>query len=191
MGGEPAPGRRQVHRPASDLLNYQHLDAMIIEMDDELEFYNPHLGVLSFDEVIEAIVGEMEADPKAHYEILVGTDSSTGTDTIDLVSAIVIHKIGKGGRYFWTRRREPKIPSLRQKIWREAWLSFELAQRLLARLSQISLLSFNLEIHVDIGENGRTKAMIDEVVGMIIGSGFAVRIKPQAYAASSVADKYT
>jgi len=174
-------------------LNYFLPGATIAEMtdEDELKFYNPHAGPLSFDEVVAALVGEMEADPKSRYEILVGTDSSTGTEMIDLVSAIVIHKIGKGGRYFWTRRREPKLPSLRQKIWREAWLSFELAQQLLARLAAVSLLPFNLEIHVDIGENGRTKTMIDEVVGMIIGSGFAVRIKPQAYAASSVADKYT
>ena len=70
-------------------------------------------------------------------------------------------------------------------------MSFELAQRVLEALASFSLLQFNLEIHVDIGENGRTKEMIDEVVGMIIGSGLAVRIKPQAYAASSVADKYT
>jgi hypothetical protein len=55
----------------------------------------------------------------------------------------------------------------------------------------VSLLQFNLEIHVDIGENGRTKEMIDEVVGMIIGGGMRVRIKPHAYAATSVADKHT
>jgi predicted RNase H-related nuclease YkuK (DUF458 family) len=33
--------------------------------------------------------------------------------------------------------------------------------------------------------------MIDEVVGMIIGNGMRVRIKPHAYAATSVADKHT
>lgn len=161
-------------------------------MDDMDErFYNPHAGVLTFEDVVATIVEEMEEDPKARYELLIGTDSSSGSEQLDFVSAIVIHKIGKGGRYFWTRSRERNIPSLRQKIWREAWLSFELAQRLLECLSAFSLLQFNLEIHVDIGENGRTKEMIDEVVGMIIGSGFSVRIKPQAYAASSVADKYT
>ena len=154
-------------------------------------FYNPHAGELTFDEVVATIVGEMNADPKARYEILIGTDSSSGAEQLDFVSAIVLHKLGKGGRYFWTRRRERKIHSFRQKIWREAWLSFELAQRLLEHLSASSFLDFNLEIHVDIGENGRTKEMIDEVVGMIIGSGFAVQIKPKAYAASSVADKYT
>ncbi len=158
-------------------------------MDDK--FYNPHAGGLSFDDMIETIIGELSADPKARYEILVGTDSSVNGSYVDYVSAIVVHKIGKGGRYYWKRVRESKVFSLRQRIWREAWLSFELAQRLLSGLSSLSTLSFNLEIHVDIGENGPTKEMIDEVVGMIIGSGFAVRIKPEAYAASSVADKYT
>ena len=154
-------------------------------------FYNPHIGRLTFDEVVTTIVEEMEENPKDRYEVLVGTDSSSGSEQVDFVSAIVLHRLGKGGRYFWTRKRERRIPSLHQKIWREALLSFELAQRLLESLTEFSSLQFNLEIHVDIGENGRTKKMIDEVVGMIIGSGFAVRIKPQAYAASSVADKYT
>ena len=154
-------------------------------------FYNPHAGALSFDAVIQAIVAEMRADPKARYDLLVGTDSSVSGAHVDYVSAIVVHKVGKGGRYYWARKQEKKTFSLRQRIWREAWLSFELAQRLLKGLSSFSLLAFNMEIHVDIGENGPTKEMIDEVVGMIIGSGFSVRIKPQAYAASSVADKYT
>jgi len=154
-------------------------------------FYNPSLGELTFDDVVSTIVSEMRQDPRARYDVLVGTDSSSGLENVDFVSAIVLHRLGKGGRYFWSRVREPKVASLRRRIWREAWLSFELAQRLLAALSGSSLLQFDLEIHVDIGENGRTKEMIDEVVGMIIGSGFAVRIKPEAYAASAVADKYT
>jgi predicted RNase H-related nuclease YkuK (DUF458 family) len=156
-------------------------------------FYNPHLGELTFDQVVATIVAAMAEDAKARYEILVGTDSSSSSESehVDFVSAVVLHKLGKGGRYFWTRRKERNVRSLRQKIWREAWLSFELAQHLLKTLSASTLLQFNLEIHVDIGQNGRTKTMVDEVVGMIIGSGFAVRIKPEAYAASSVADKYT
>ncbi len=154
-------------------------------------FYNPHLGEMTFDGVVRSIVEEMERNPKDRFEILVGSDSSTNLDHLDLVSAIVLHRVGKGGRYFWTRHRERRIPSLRQRIWREAWLSFELAQLLLERLAEGSSLRFNLEIHVDIGENGRTKEMIDEVVGMIIANGLAVRIKPDAYAASSVADKHT
>ncbi len=154
-------------------------------------FHNPHIGDMTFEAVASELVREMRANPKDQFEILIGTDSSAGPERLDFVSAIVLHRIGKGGRYFWTRHREPVMPSLRQRIWREAWLSFELAQRLMERLATVSLLQFNLEIHVDIGENGRTKEMIDEVVGMIIGNGMRVRIKPHAYAATSVADKHT
>ncbi len=128
-------------------------------------FYNPHIGALSFEEVIAALIAAMEEDRKARYEILIGTDSAVRLEQADFVSAIVLHKVGKGGRYYWTRHREHRTPSLRQRIWREAWLSFELAQRVMKELSLDSLLHFNLEIHVDIGENGRTKEMIDEVVG--------------------------
>jgi predicted RNase H-related nuclease YkuK (DUF458 family) len=154
-------------------------------------FYNPHLGQMSFDDVVETIIDEMRGNPKDRFELLIGTDSSTSIDRVDMVSAIVLHRVGHGGRYFWTRSREPRPQSLRQQIWREAWLSFELAQHLIAQLSALTFLTFNLEIHVDIGENGKTKEMIDEVVGMIIANGLSVRIKPYAFAASSVADKHT
>jgi len=157
----------------------------------EQPFFNPHDGEMTFPEVISTLVREMRTAPKDPFEILIGTDSSTSTHHLDLVSAVVLHRVGHGGRYFWTRRRERRSPSLRQQIWREAWLSFELAQHVIERLGAISMLTFNLEIHVDIGENGRTKELIDEVVGMIIGNGLAVRIKPHAYAASAVADKHT
>lgn len=154
-------------------------------------FYNPHVGRMTFDEVVETVVEEMRGNSKDRFELLIGTDSSTSLDRLDIVSAIVLHRVGRGGRYFWTRRRERKPRSLRQQIWREAWLSFELAQHLIGRLASLSFLRFNLEIHVDIGKNGKTKEMIDEVVGMIIANGLSVRIKPHAYAASSVADKHT
>jgi uncharacterized protein len=154
-------------------------------------FHNPNLGEMTFDDVISTIVSEMERGSRDKFELLIGTDSSSTNNHLDLVSAIVLHRIGRGGRYFWTRTRERKTPSLRHQIWREAWLSFELAQHVIRRLESQSPLQFNLEIHVDIGENGRTKSLIDEVVGMIIGNGLAVRIKPHAYAASSVADKHT
>jgi len=146
---------------------------------------------MRFVEVVEDLIADMSANAKDHFEILIGTDSSISQRHVDYVSAIVLHKIGRGGRYFWTRSRERHTGSLRQRIWREAWLSFELAQEVIARLSDRSMLQFDLEIHVDVGRRGRTREMIDEVVGMIVANGFAVRIKPEAFAASSVADKHT
>ncbi|EKD86242.1 MAG: hypothetical protein ACD_37C00395G0001 [uncultured bacterium] len=51
--------------------------------------------------------------------------------------------------------------------------------------------SYNLEIHIDVGEHGDTREMIKEVVGMVTGNGFVAKTKPNAYGASYVADKHT
>jgi hypothetical protein len=155
---------------------------------------------MTFEEVIEDIVAIMSVEPQKRYIIVVGTDShSTPMDhstegpqshVMDFVSAIIIHKVGKGGRYFWRRTQERHLYTLRQKIYKEATLSFELAKAVMEELEKKTLLDYNLEIHVDVGERGKTRELIDEVVGYIRGSGFDVKTKPEAYGASSVADKH-
>lgn len=46
-----------------------------------------------------------------------------------------------------------------------------------------------ITIHSDIGVNGPTNKLINEIVGWITASGFDCEIKPQSFAASSVANK--
>jgi len=46
-------------------------------------------------------------------------------------------------------------------------------------------------IHADVGEQGKTKDMIKEVTGFIRGNGFEPCIKPESFAASNVADRYS
>jgi predicted RNase H-related nuclease YkuK (DUF458 family) len=65
------------------------------------------------------------------------------------------------------------------------------ASRLTERLATAGLKDPNIEIHLDIGKQGRTKEIIREVVGMVVGSGFGARIKPESYGAFKVADRYT
>lgn len=58
-------------------------------------------------------------------------------------------------------------------------------------IKSISPAKYDLEIHIDVGNVGKTREMIREVVGMVVGSGFTAKTKPDSWAASSVADKYT
>jgi predicted RNase H-related nuclease YkuK (DUF458 family) len=62
---------------------------------------------------------------------------------------------------------------------------------LASRLAHDGLAHLDLEIHLDVGQEGATKSLIREVVGMVTGSGFDAKIKPESYGASAVADKYT
>ena len=70
-------------------------------------------------------------------------------------------------------------------------MSLELAQKFMEVFPQNGISNYALEIHVDIGRVGETREMLNEVVGMVRGQGFEVKIKPEAYGAACVADRYT
>lgn len=136
---------------------------------------------------MDEIVAMMEAAPDAEW-IQTSRPITTARTTL---AAIVVHRVGKGGRYFWHRSHEGQPRSLQERIYREAWISYEVAQVLIQALKEREVLGFHLEIHVDIGRKGRTRELVEEVVVMIVGVGLPVRTKPDAYAASVVADKHT
>ena len=157
-----------------------------------MEFFNPSRGKLSFEETFQELVGYISKRPRERYQLIIGTDSQTHLNKdVQFVTAIVIHRVGKGGRYFFRRDKLSYIESLRQRIYFETSMSLEVASRLTARLAENGYSHLDIEIHLDVGENGETKDIIREVVGMVIGSGYDARIKPDSYGATKVADKYT
>lgn len=150
---------------------------------------------ISAREVVAEILAFMTADSKWKYRITIGTDSELLSDKhADFVTAIVIHRVGNGGRYFWRRFTLGKFHTLRDRIIQEVVVSLDLAKDLLLSLKDITegkKLDWEFEVHADIGENGPTKVMLQEVVGLIRAHNFEVRTKPLSYAASSVADRHT
>jgi len=153
-------------------------------------FNSPTKGKLSLDEVFSDIISYVESDPDANYNVIIGTDSHAKDETC-FVTAIVVHQVGKGAKYYYSKIRQRKITSLRQKIFYETALSLDCAGKVAKKFSQNGHADLNLEIHLDIGRNGQTKELIKEIVGMVTGSGFDAKIKPNACGASKVADKHT
>src|SRR3989344_649652 len=154
-------------------------------------FNSPSRGSMTLREVIDDIVSFTNKDLKDEYKIVIGTDSQENHNGVNFVSAVVVHRVGRGGRYFWRRLYKSSIKNLRLRIYEEANLSRALAEEVIELLAKSGGLPCSLEIHIDVEMNGPTKAMINEVVGMVRGSGFEVKTKPDAYGASNVADKYT
>lgn len=156
-------------------------------------FRSPTLGDLSLDQVVDQVAKFIVQENNSHFRLVLGTDSELiSSDTAHFVSAVVIHHLGHGGVYFWGQVTKSGIKDLRQRMYEEATYSLTLAQRLLEEFKKRDLpLEKILEIHVDVGEKGDTRAMISEIVGMIKGSGFLCRIKPDSFAASNVADRHT
>jgi len=171
---------------------------------DSIEYYNsPSKGKRDFLNVIADIVGFIAEEPLARYSVVVGTDSEfvglvghkslkkEEVGTANFVSVITIHRVGRHGRYFWKRMPLVKTFDRHDRMLKEAYFSLEVAHRLVAELrDKLDGHLYDFEIHLDIGQNGPTKDMIQEIVGMITGNGFKARIKPESYAANKVADRY-
>ena len=140
--------------------------------------------------MMEDIIQFIEGAPDSSYKLIVGSDSQVKSDTC-FITAVVIHRQGKGAKYYYRKKRQRKIESLRQKIFYETSLSLEVGAIISKYLAETGLEHLEVEIHIDVGRQGDTRNLIKEVVGMVTGSGFQARIKPDAFGASSVADKYT
>ncbi|KKU91609.1 MAG: hypothetical protein UY23_C0001G0215 [Candidatus Jorgensenbacteria bacterium GW2011_GWA1_48_11] len=155
--------------------------------------FNSSFGLkLGVRQVVEEIIRFIEAKPKDSYKIIIGTDSEAlVSKDADFVTAIVVHRLGNGGRYFWRRIELGKFHTLRDRIIKEVLLSLDVAKEVLLELKKQEIPShWDFEIHADIGEKGETRVLIQEVVGMIRASNFEVKTKPESYAASKVADRH-
>jgi len=163
-------------------------------------FYNPTRGNLTLDGVIKELFSYITEEPEKFYDIIVGCDSSSGEEPHFPLAIVVLRK-GEGGRFFLKRIKyssNKKFYNWKERILNEVFLSCQLALTLREKIAEksekISVRLSNYEfryIHADVGENGQTKDMIKEVVGLIRGNGFEPKIKPESYVASVVADRYS
>lgn len=160
-------------------------------------FNSPTLGKMSLDRVIQEVVNYIHEEPNSRYTIIIGSDSHgqlfKDNNEVNFVTAIVIHRTGKGGRYFWKKNTSRKVYTLRDKIYKETLLSLEVADELLPKLRKQleDNANYELEIHLDVGNVGETRELIKELVGMVQGNGFNAKTKPASYGAFIVADKHT
>lgn len=159
-------------------------------------FHSPTKGVMSMAEVIGDISDFVHAQPQSFYRLVIGTDSQAhvvnGKNEIDFVTALIVHRQGKGARYYWRKEKAFKKPVLREKIYTETTISLAIAEAVVPDLRKaVSPVKYDLEIHVDVGSLGPTREMIREVVGMVNGNGYTAKTKPESWGASTVADKHT
>lgn len=160
-------------------------------------FENPSLGKLTLNQVSKEVARFIKADPEHFYRLVIGSDSQerrlNGKKELNLIGAVVVHRLGKGGRYFYQKQKRKKPNSLRDKIYTETLFSLEIAEKILPKVNKIlnGKNPYELEIHIDVGRAGETRDMIKEVVGMVNGNGYTAKTKPESYGASKVADKHT
>lgn len=154
-------------------------------------FISPSKGEINLKDLVLDILDYVSEDTGFAYKLIVGSDSHPCSDGTCFVSAIIIHRQGKGARYYYKKQIRNRINSISQRIFLETSLSLELADRLSIGLKEHGREDMKVEIHLDVGIHGATRDLVKDVIGMVVGSGFDARIKPDASGASKVADRYT
>lgn len=131
-----------------------------------------------FGSTIEELVGDDD------FHIHVGTDSKNRGQYTHFVTVVAVLRPGTGARVIYRSSKVPRLPSLAQRLIQEAQMSIETATMLAEMVPQ------DIVIHIDANpdERHRSARYARSLAGMGIGSGFEVRLKPEAWCASHVAD---
>jgi len=126
-----------------------------------------------------------------HHEdfFLIGTDSQNYSKKKMCVftTVLIAYKMYKGGAVIIHRDKVPFIQSLRQRLILEAMRSLEVAWHIDSKVSSKNI----IEIHLDVNPSlkFRSGQYKEELVGLVAGQGYKAIIKPDAWAASGVADR--
>ncbi|MFH1827261.1 MAG: ribonuclease H-like YkuK family protein [bacterium] len=154
-------------------------------------YYSPTYGEIELDELKKIITSYMSQDKKARYQIIVGSDSQKQkSNAYDFVSALIIHHVGSGGIYFWRRDFINRVVPLKERIYHEALMSMQTSENFINFFKINGIAKYDIQIHIDIGKNGDTRDMINEITGMVRSNGYDVKIKPDSYGASKIADRH-
>lgn len=157
---------------------------------------SPTYGSCSDEQMINIIANYIRSNCKTSegFNLVVGTDSQNYSDT-KMVVVIAVQNVGHGGIFFYDILRIKRMSNIRQKLFYETSLSLKYADKLIPEIEKhCSQLNFdfnhvNFCIHVDVGNKGKTSQLIPELVAWVRACGYDCKIKPDSFAASSIADK--
>ena len=157
---------------------------------------SPTNGRVSMDD-IASIIRQKVLDGHGEFNVMIGTDSQN-FDQTKMVMVIALHNVGHGGIFFYEVSRVRHIENVKEKLFFETTLSLQCAGQLMEafeRLKEATGFDYenvlNFSIHVDAGYNGPSCQVIPEVVGWIRACGYNAVVKPESYAACSIANKYS
>ncbi|WP_141434003.1 ribonuclease H-like YkuK family protein [Bacillus sp. 03113] len=167
-------------------------------------FQNLQEKNMTFEQVFQRIIKFMKLQPSGNYRLMVGTDSQGHMNHTVFITGIVIQNEGKG---VWACIRKVIVPRkmeyLHEKISLETSLTEEVVYMFndekKSEMIDIVLpyiyhgATFTMEGHIDIGagKRNKTREFVKEMVARIESMGIEPKIKPDAFVASSYANRYT
>lgn len=159
---------------------------------------------MPFERVFERIVAFMKRYPGGNYRLMVGTDSQVHKSQTTFITGIVIQNKGNG---VWACIRKVIVPRRMTHLHERISLELSLTEEIVSMFTDerkselINIVlpylyqgaTFTMEGHIDIGagKRNKTREFVKEMVTRIESMGVEPKIKPNAFVASSYANRYT
>lgn len=148
-------------------------------------------GIPLSDDICEFVEKTIVQECNNGYKvrICIGTDSQVHFQTINFASVIVFVREKQGGFMFFNKSSiQNNGIRIKERLIMEVGKSVEIAYRINEVLQKYRV---PLEVHVDINrdEDYLSHIALKEALGYIKGMGFDFKIKPDAFASSSCADR--
>lgn len=147
--------------------------------------------LMAFDLMTAELADRIRLQAENAVRLIVATDSQP---SLPIRFETVVILVIPGQIRAYNRRLATMGPmALAERMWTETAMSLMVAEAILADLTGrgIPVDRSAFELHVDVGENGESRTARQQAMGMVTGAGYAVKVKPESWAASRVADRLT
>jgi predicted RNase H-related nuclease YkuK (DUF458 family) len=167
-------------------------------------FQNLREQGMSFEQVFNHIVTFINLAPGGNFRLMVGTDSQVHKTQTVFITGIVIQNEGKG---VWACIRKVLVPRKMTQLHERISLELSLTEEIVSlftlerKNALIDIIlpyvyqgaTFTMEGHIDIGagKRNKTREFVKEMVTRMESMGVEPKIKPNAFVASSYANRYT
>lgn len=158
------------------------------------EFSKMEWKSASGDDVdLESIVRICSRFVNKGAKLFIGTDSFAASHKITFATVICVYGRGISSKYFFARDYIPKnyFRTLPTRITEEVRRTVELAEFL---RESYHIDPDRMELHLDISpfqaKKGTSK-YADMLKGYVAGAGFQCKVKPDAWASQTIADKHS
>ncbi len=123
-------------------------------------------------------------------KVCIGSDSMVYGNEVQFATAIVFVIVGNGGCMYIKKQKEYRKIPLKERMLMEIGQSVEIAYVLDPILKKMNI---PMEIHADINQDPKfpSNASLKEAMGYIQSMGYAFVAKPNAFASSVCADRFT
>tara|TARA_Y100000361_G_scaffold1374_1_gene1149 strand:+ start:3442 stop:3903 length:462 start_codon:yes stop_codon:yes gene_type:complete len=141
---------------------------------------------------INEIMDEIQQHTDNGGGVFIGCDSQIVKNDCTFSSVICLHGATgqQGGFYFYARQKTKRstYPTMVLRLLKEVELSIQLGFKIIDLFPDA-----NIEIHIDANSKKEeaTSKFADMLMGYAKGAGFECRIKPEAWASNSIADKHS